>query len=283
MEEDDLTDIDLLVSQTNNMHCYDEPLELLPCEEAQNKEVQVLAVGKLLSLKPHSGNLIKTVASSMWGIPKGLKVSELERNKFTTIFPKLHDKAQVLSKEPWTINRELFVIKDVPSSMSIREDSISEANIRLIAAKIGRLVEIDKKSLGVFFSGDYSLHCYRGDGYLQWCIALYGPWLRAKCKVPSYFHKQQLIDKKTEDVEMFNGTTGAIVAGIGTGEYSRQRTQEIQRKDKGRLVILKELLSDAGSCGVLDSVPSASKLSHSLFAPEKDPYLQEESSTFEKT
>ncbi|PON62458.1 hypothetical protein PanWU01x14_137790 [Parasponia andersonii] len=86
-------------------------------------------------------------------------------------------------------------------------------------------------------------------------VALYGPWLRAECEVPSCFHKQQLIDKKkkkkkTEDAETFDGTTGAIVAGTGTGEYSRQRTQEIQRKDKGRL--------------------------------KRIPYLQEESSTFEE-
>ncbi|PON40304.1 Zinc knuckle CX2CX4HX4C [Trema orientale] len=119
-------------------------------------------------LQPHQGGGVTDV-----GYPERTqKVSELERNKFTILFPKVQDKARVLSKGPWTINRELFVVKDVLLRMSIREmnfstvffwvrflglprDSISEANVQLIAAKIGRLVEIDKRSLGIFFSGNY--------------------------------------------------------------------------------------------------------------------------------
>ncbi|PON86466.1 hypothetical protein TorRG33x02_178070 [Trema orientale] len=95
MEEGDGHEIDRLISQTAELHCFDDPLELESYEEETDASTLVLAAAKLLSIKKHSVSFVKTVLAQMWGIPKGLK-----------------------------------------------------SNIRLIASKIGKLIEIDVKSMG---------------------------------------------------------------------------------------------------------------------------------------
>ncbi|PON64514.1 hypothetical protein PanWU01x14_123910 [Parasponia andersonii] len=75
----------------------------------------VLVAAKMLSMKKHSVSFVKTVLAQIWGILKGLK---------TRI-------------------------------MGLLRDSISESNIRLIASKMGKLVEIDAKLIRVFFVDDY--------------------------------------------------------------------------------------------------------------------------------
>ncbi|PON85591.1 hypothetical protein TorRG33x02_185930 [Trema orientale] len=228
MEDDVLCDMERLISQTANPHYFDDPLELEYCDDEHDASSLLLVAAKILSIKPSSLNFVKSVLAQMWGIPKGLKVTELERNKFSIVFPSALDKKHIMNKGPWSINRELIVLKDVPLSLTIREvnlsstlfwvritglsrDSISESHIRFIAAKIGRLVEIDPKSLGIFFAGDlvrvkdfcfkYRVlgHDHRicsamegvmiSNGITR--VALYGAWLRAENDVLSCFHSNR--------------------------------------------------------------------------------------------
>ncbi|PON88154.1 hypothetical protein TorRG33x02_159830 [Trema orientale] len=152
--EDDCVVIDMLVEQTSNLHCFEDALELVSSEQDTEVEGQVKAVGKLISLKSYSVRFIKMILSQIWGIPKGLKVNELERIKLIFLFPLYLDKKRVLECGPWSINREHLILKDVPSSISIQEvdfstttfwvriiglprDAISESNVQLITTKIG--------------------------------------------------------------------------------------------------------------------------------------------------
>lgn len=172
MEDNDCCDADKLITQTADLHCFDEPLELETCEVEAEGRNQVQTVAKILSIKHHSVNFVKSVLAQIWSIPKGLKIAELEHNKFSIIFPSVQEKKRILEKGPWAINRALLILKDVPPYLAIREvnfstvlfwiriiglprEAISKANLCLISSRIGRMVEIDKKSLGVFFAGDY--------------------------------------------------------------------------------------------------------------------------------
>ncbi|PON31443.1 hypothetical protein TorRG33x02_357820, partial [Trema orientale] len=203
-----LEDIEALIAQTSNLHCFEEAVELEECVEAEVAENRVLAVGKLISLKPYSGSFIRSILSQMWSLPKKLKVKELERNKFMFLFPSAKDKRRILERGPWTINRDHLVLKDVPPSLSIQEvdfssiffwvritglprDAILESNITVMASKIGSLLEIDKRSLG----HDYRFCRARegatvSNGFLR--VPLYGPWLRAESSHSSCFEAKDV-------------------------------------------------------------------------------------------
>ncbi|PON90891.1 hypothetical protein TorRG33x02_132970 [Trema orientale] len=103
---DILEDINALVAQTSNLHCYEKAIELEECAEADVGANKVLWVGKLISLKPHSRSFVRSVLSQIWGLQRRLKVTKLERNKFTFLFPSAQVKYRIVEWGPWTISRE---------------------------------------------------------------------------------------------------------------------------------------------------------------------------------
>ncbi|PON34474.1 hypothetical protein PanWU01x14_343970, partial [Parasponia andersonii] len=124
---EDSVDIDLLVEETASLQCFKDALELETCDERGDAVSQIQAAGKLVSMKVHALGFVKTVLSQMWGIPRGLKVTELDRNKFMFmfLFPSAKEKHRVLEKGPWSINRELLILKEAFMGSSC------ERNVRL--------------------------------------------------------------------------------------------------------------------------------------------------------
>ncbi|PON97136.1 Zinc knuckle CX2CX4HX4C [Trema orientale] len=249
----DCVDIDMLVNQTSNLHCFDEALELVLRENAEESATQVAAVGKILSQKPHSGSFVRAT------------------------WPKYGDKRRVLDRSPWSI------LKDVPPSTSLREvdfsstyfwvrftglprDAISEDNVRLITSNIGRLISTDRRSLGVFFLGDYvrarveipmarplaaGFFQKRKRGSPRWIqfkyerlqdfcfkcgllghdyricrasegatvsngntrVALYGPWLRAENDTISYFQTSRNLTENSREIAPVRHTGEGIARG----------------------------------------------------------------------
>ncbi|PON90931.1 Zinc knuckle CX2CX4HX4C [Trema orientale] len=303
MEEDDFTDVDLLVSHTSNLHCFDEPLELLTNDDSHNESQLVLAVGKLLSFKPHSANFIKTIVSQMWGITKGLKITELEKNKFTIVFPNAREKVRILGKSPWTINREIFIVKEVPPNLSVREvnfvsitfwvrfmglprDSISEANVRLIVARIGKLIEIDRRSLGVFFPGDFvrakvemlvfkpfvaGFFQKRKRGNPRWIQFKYERLQDFCFKCGTLGHDHRLWRKIQGDSESL-GDSRTIA--LGENSLHRSLQTDRRRSEKGRLDD-----SVPETCDVLRLAVTVNTISSAMFATEGGLNLQRRSFT----
>ncbi|PON68593.1 Zinc knuckle CX2CX4HX4C [Parasponia andersonii] len=188
MEDNELCNMDRLISQTAELHCFDDPIELEYCNDEIDASVQVLAAAKILSIKPHSVNF-------------GSSADVGEINFSSTQF--------------WV------------RIMGLSRDSISEPNIRLIAAKIGRLVEIDPKSLGIFFVGDFVrvkidalIHKPLAAGFFQKRKRGAPRWIQLKyerlhdfcfkCGVLGHDHR---ICSATERVTVSNGITRVALYG----------------------------------------------------------------------
>ncbi|PON44935.1 hypothetical protein PanWU01x14_263080, partial [Parasponia andersonii] len=65
MEDNNYCDIDKLISQTSDLHCFDEPLELETCEVEAEVRTQVLAVAKIPSIKHYLVNFVKSVLAQI--------------------------------------------------------------------------------------------------------------------------------------------------------------------------------------------------------------------------
>ncbi|KAF2299334.1 hypothetical protein GH714_031615 [Hevea brasiliensis] len=218
--------VDELISLTQQLQCEDPVLELT-IDNAQSRKVQDhILVGKLISDKRFSLNVIKTVLQKSWRIRSEFQVTAKRTNIFVFSFSHMVDLKYVLENRPWSINNQLLALREWPPDMPFEDLSFSETpiwaqihglppnqlnseNAQIIGKFMGQFLDADLSQDGVlgfphFLRVKISLAIdkplptgfqnKRGDGSLYWVQLRYEklPDFCYKCGILGHLSKNCL-------------------------------------------------------------------------------------------
>ncbi|KAK9290065.1 hypothetical protein L1049_008229 [Liquidambar formosana] len=118
-------DISQLISQTANLSCLEEGLDLAPDVEAALAASNLLLVGKLISVRGINKQAFKAIISRAWNISYGLTITDLGPNIFLFGFLKDIERNRTLCSGPWSIMGHHLVLKSWDPSLVLDEIDFS--------------------------------------------------------------------------------------------------------------------------------------------------------------
>ncbi|KAK9270144.1 hypothetical protein L1049_025720 [Liquidambar formosana] len=118
-------DISQLISQTVNLSCLEEGLDLAPDVDAALAASNLLLVGKLISVRGINKQAFKAIISRAWNISYGLTITDLGPNVFLFGFLKDIERNRTLCSGPWSIMGHHLVLKSWDPSLVIEEIDFS--------------------------------------------------------------------------------------------------------------------------------------------------------------
>ncbi|PON94604.1 Zinc knuckle CX2CX4HX4C [Trema orientale] len=169
MDQNDF-DLDQLVLKTSNLHCSSRSLSLSADDDGAHEIAKCSTVGKLISCKTLSSNLVRSILYNIWKLEGRWTIREWGHHKYYIEFSSEEDKKWVMDRRPWNISGGHLILKNRPLDVPLEEIDLSTTEVwvqahglplNMVAAtenayKIGegfwKTLEVDDRS-GKLFSG----------------------------------------------------------------------------------------------------------------------------------
>lgn len=119
--------IDEIAEQTKNLS-WDDLSDFLHIDEERAESVcQLSLVGRLVSRRTFSPQVIDPIIRSGRRFAREFQIDNIGQNRFLFTFTSLMDKDRILSQGPWNFRGALMVLKEWKSEATINDVDLSKA------------------------------------------------------------------------------------------------------------------------------------------------------------
>ncbi len=120
--------LDSIVSKTKRLGWKGQAVSLEIDERAAEKS-KFMLLGKVLSLKPFSCNIVKKIIEKAWNTIKDVEVSVVDKNVFMFYFKHEVDVRRVWDQRPWNFRGEHLILKKFRLELSLNEVDFTEIDV----------------------------------------------------------------------------------------------------------------------------------------------------------
>jgi hypothetical protein len=120
--------LDSIVSKTKRLGWKGQAVSLEIDEGAAEKS-KFMLLGKVLSLKPFSRNIVKEIIEKAWNTIKDVEVSVVDKNVFMFYFKHEVDVRRVWDRRPWNFKGEHLILKKFRPELSLNEVDFTEIDV----------------------------------------------------------------------------------------------------------------------------------------------------------